>query len=55
MKTTSKKSWPVNLTSDNILILLTTDVVPKIFPSLHVVAHLVLPVGWVFLPAEAGY
>ena len=25
---------------------LTTEVVPKIFPNLNVVAHLVLPAGW---------
>ena len=47
MKITYKKSWPVNLTSDNISwILLTTEVVSKIFQNLNVVAHLVVPVGW---------
>ena len=40
------KSWPVNRTFENICILLTTEVVPKIFPILNVVAHLVIPVGW---------
>ena len=27
-------------------ILLTTEVVPEIFPNLNVGAHLVVPVGW---------
>ena len=27
-------------------ILLTTEVVPKIFPNLNVVGHLAVPVGW---------
>ena len=46
MKTTCKKSWPVNLTSEKICTLLTSEVVLKIFPILNVVAHLVIPVGW---------
>ena len=36
-------------------LLLTTEVVPKIFPNLNVVGHLAIPCGLVFLPAEAGY
>ena len=27
-------------------ILLTTEVVPKIFPNLNVVGHLAVPAGW---------
>ena len=27
-------------------ILLTTDVVPKIFPNLNVIGHLPVPAGW---------
>ena len=27
-------------------VLLTTEIVPKIFQDLNVVAHLVVPVGW---------
>ena len=50
MKTTCKKSWPGNLSSDNISWILytsyRTEVVPKIFPNLNVVAHLVVPAGW---------
>ena len=46
MKTTCKKSWPMNLTSENVCLLLTTEVVPKIFPILIVVAHSVIPAGW---------
>ena len=52
MKTTCKKSWPVNLTSDNILcvcvfcIVLTTEVVPTIFPGFN--AHIVVPLSWGF-------
>ena len=49
MKTTCNKSWPVNLASDNILWILylfTTEVVPKIFPNLNIVAHFVAPGGW---------
>ena len=48
MKTTSKKSWPVNLcrTSCGSSILLTMDVVPKIFPNLNVIGHLPVPAGW---------
>ena len=48
MKTTCKKSWPVNFcrTSCGFSILLTTEVVPKIFPNLNVVGHLVVPAGW---------
>ena len=34
-----------------VCILLTTEVVPEIFPNLNVVAHLVVPMGW---GAEAG-
>ena len=34
-------------------ILLTTEVVTKIFLNLNAVNHLVVPVG--FLPAETGY
>ena len=48
MKTTWKKSWPVNHPSDNIsgfCILLKNDAVPKIFPNLNVVALLVVPAG----------
>ena len=44
METTCKKSWHVNLASDNILWNLYTsytEVVPKIFPNLNVVVHLV--------------
>ena len=42
------QSWPVNLlrTSCGFSILLTTEVVPKIFPNLNVVSHLAVPVGW---------
>ena len=38
-------------------ILLTTELVPKIFPNLNVVDHLVnsYTCGLGFLPAEAGY
>ena len=43
MKTTCKKSWPVNVASENILWILYT---PKIFPNLNVVPHLVVPAGW---------
>ena len=46
MKTTCKKSWPVNLnltTFHGFCILLTTEVV---FPNLNVVAHVVIPAGW---------
>ena len=50
MKTTCKTSWPVN-----ICILLTAKVVPKIFPILNVVAHLVITCGQGFLPAEPAY
>ena len=40
METTCKKSWPVNRTTFcGLCILLTTEVVPKIFPNLNVVAH----------------
>ena len=48
MKTTCKKSWPVNLcrTSCGFSILLTAEVVPKIFPNLNVVGHLAIPAGW---------
>ena len=47
MKTTCKKSWPMNLTSENTSwILLTTEVIPKIFPNLNVIAHLVVLAGW---------
>ena len=49
MKTTCKKSWPVNLTSDScsgFCILVTTEFLPNIFPNLNVVAHLVIPAGW---------
>ena len=55
MKTTCKKSWCVNLTSDNISwILYTYEVVPQIFPNLSVVAQLVVPAGWgSFLPRLA--
>ena len=46
MKTTCKKSWPVNLTSDTILwILYTSYNFTKIFRNLNVVAHLVVPAG----------
>ena len=27
-------------------LLLKTEIVPKIFPNLNVVAHLVIPAGW---------
>ena len=43
MKTTCKKSWPVNL------VLYTSynrEVVPNIFPTLNVVGHLAVPAGW---------
>ena len=43
------------MTSRGFCILLTTEVVPKIFPNLNVVAHLDVPAGCCFLPAEAGY
>ena len=33
-------------TSHGLFILLTTEVVPKIFPNPNVVAHLVVPAGW---------
>ena len=49
MKTTCKQSWPVNpksATFREICILLTTEVVPKIFKNLNVAAHLVVPAGW---------
>ena len=48
MKTTIKKSLPVNpcRASRGFAILLTTEVVPKIFPNLNVVGHLAVPVGW---------
>ena len=47
MKTTCKKSWPVNLRTAKILwILYTSEVVPKISLNLNVVAHLVVPVTW---------
>ena len=50
MKTTCKKSWPVNLihliTSCGFCIRLTTEVVPMIILNLNVVAHLVVHVGW---------
>ena len=48
MKTTCKKSWPMNLcrTSCGSSILLTTDVVPKISPNLNVIGHLPVPAGW---------
>ena len=39
MKTTCR-------TSCGFSVLLTTDVVPKIFPNLNVVGHLALPAGW---------
>ena len=35
-------------------ILLTTEVVPKIFKNLNVIAHLVVPAGWgTYLPRMA--
>ena len=34
------------MTSCWFCILFTTEAVPKIFPKLNVVAHLVVPVGW---------
>ena len=46
------------LTSDNILWVLyasSAKVVPYIFPNLSVVANLVIPAGWRFMPAEACY
>ena len=46
MKITCKKSWPMNLTSNNILWILYTEVVPRIFPNLNVVTHLVVPASW---------
>ena len=59
MKTTCKKPWPVNFTSDNILwtlyTSLETDIVSKIFPNLNVVAHLVIPANCRCLAAEAAY
>ena len=33
-------------TSCGYSILLTTEVVPKIFPNLNVVGHLAVPAGW---------
>ena len=56
MKTPCKKSWLVNLTLTTFhgfCILLTTEIVPMIFPNLNVVAHCTCGLG--FLPAEAGY
>ena len=46
MKTTCKKSWPIlHLTTFcGLCILLTTEVVYKIFPNLSVVAHIFIPV-----------
>ena len=48
MKTTCKESWPVNLLYNIswFSVLLTTEVVPKIFPNLNVVCHLAVPAGW---------
>ena len=50
MKTTCKKSWPVNLLYNILWVLYTsyTEVVPisTIFPNLNVVGHLAVPVGW---------
>ena len=48
MKTTCKKSWPVNLlrTSCGFSMLLTTEVVSKIFRNLNVVGHIAIPAGW---------
>ena len=50
MEITHKKSSPVNhrITFCGFCILLTTEVVPKIFPNLNVVAHLIVPAGWGF-------
>ena len=57
MKKNCKKSWLVNLTSDNISWILYTSYIddPQIFRNLNLVAHLVVPVGWGSFPAEAGY
>ena len=42
---------PYHLTTfHGFCVLLTTEVVPKVFPNLNVVAHLVVPAGWGFLP-----
>ena len=49
MKTICKKSSPVILhltTFGGFCILLTTKVVPKIFPNHNVVAPLVVPSDW---------
>ena len=49
MKTTCKKSWPVNPTSDILWILYNSynlSFFHMIFPNLNVVEHLVLPAGW---------
>ena len=48
MKTTCKKSWPVNLLYNVSWFLYTSykEVVPKIFPNLNVVGHLAVPAGW---------
>ena len=48
MKTTCKKSWPVNLNPRfrGFCILVTTEVVAKVFTNLNVVAHLVVPASW---------
>ena len=48
MKTTCKKSWPMNLLYNISWVLCTSskEVVPKIFPNLNVVCHLAVPTGW---------
>ena len=48
MKTTCKKSWPVNFctTSRWFSVLQTTEVVTKIFRNVNVVGHLAVSEGW---------